>query len=70
VCATTAQLMCMSVLSACTNVCAWYPQRSKEGVGSSETSLIDGYEPLCGCWDQNLGPLEKQPVLLTIEPSL
>lgn len=24
----------------------------------------------CGCWDSNLGPLEKQPALLTSEPSL
>jgi hypothetical protein len=32
--------------------------------------IIDGYEPPCGCWELNLGPLEKQPVLLTSEPSL
>ena len=30
---------------------------------------IDGYEPPCGCWELNPGPLEEQPVLLTAEPS-
>jgi hypothetical protein len=28
------------------------------------------WEPPCGCWDLNSGPLEEQSVLLTIEPSL
>jgi hypothetical protein len=32
--------------------------------------IMDGCEPTCGCWDLNLGPLEKQSVLLTAEPSL
>jgi hypothetical protein len=31
--------------------------------------ITDGYEPPCGCWDLNLGPLEEQSVLLTAEPS-
>ena len=31
--------------------------------------ITDGYEPLCGCWELNSGPLEEQPVLLTAEPS-
>ena len=36
-----------------------------------ESDLItDGCEPLYGCWDLNLGPLEKQSVLLNAEPSL
>jgi hypothetical protein len=29
-----------------------------------------GYEPPCGCWNLNSGPLEEQSVLLTTEPSL
>jgi hypothetical protein len=33
-------------------------------------SLMDGCEPSCSCWELNSGPLEKQPVLLTAEPSL
>lgn len=28
------------------------------------------YEPPCECWELNLGPLEKQQVLLSIELSL
>ena len=33
-------------------------------------SITDGCEPPCGCWELNSGPLEKQSVLLTTEPSL
>ena len=32
--------------------------------------IINDYEPPCGCWELNSGPLEDQPVLLTSEPSL
>jgi hypothetical protein len=32
--------------------------------------IMDDCEPLCGCWDLNSGPSEKQSVLLTTEPSL
>jgi hypothetical protein len=32
--------------------------------------IADGCETPCGCWDLNSGPLEKQSVLLTVEPSL
>ena len=32
--------------------------------------ILDGFEPPCGCWDLNSGPLEEQSVLLTTEPSL
>ena len=35
-----------------------------------EPDLIDDYEPSCGCWDTNPGPLEEQSVLPTSEPSL
>jgi hypothetical protein len=28
--------------------------------------VTDSYELLCGCWELNLGPLEEQPVLLTL----
>ena len=33
-------------------------------------SLTDGCEPPCGCWRLNSGPLEEQPLFLTVEPSL
>ncbi|CAO2601830.1 hypothetical protein LEMLEM_LOCUS10924, partial [Lemmus lemmus] len=32
--------------------------------------ITDGCEPPCGCRELNSGPLEKQAVLLTPEPSL
>ena len=32
--------------------------------------ITDGYEPSCGYWDLNSGPLEEESVLLTAEPSL
>jgi hypothetical protein len=25
--------------------------------------ILDGYEPPCGCWEWNSGPMEEQPVL-------
>ena len=32
--------------------------------------IIDGCEPPCACWELNVGPLEEQLVLLTVEQSL
>jgi hypothetical protein len=32
--------------------------------------ITDDYEPPCGFWELNSGPLEDQSVLLTAEPSL
>jgi len=42
----------------------------EKGIRFHRTTVIDGCEPPCGCWELNLGPLEKQSVLLTPEPSL
>lgn len=39
----------------CWNPCNWSP---------------DNCKPLCGCLDSNSGPLEEQPVLVTMEPPL
>ena len=39
-------------------------------MGFPGTGVIAGHEPPCGRWELNLGPLEKQPVLLTTKPSL
>lgn len=30
---------------------AWYQKRLEEGVGSPRTTVIDGSEPPCGCWE-------------------
>ena len=40
-----------------------------EGVRSPGTGVTDSFELLCGCWKLNSGPLEKQSVLITTEPS-
>jgi hypothetical protein len=40
---------------------------SQEGVVSPGSGITDGAELPCGCWELNLGPLEEQSVLLTIE---
>ena len=41
-----------------------------EGVRSPGTGVTDSCELQCRCWELNLGPLEEQLVLLTVEPSL
>jgi hypothetical protein len=47
--------------------CLWRPE---EGIRSLGTGVTDGCELSCEFWESNLGPLEEQPVLLTLEPSL
>ena len=50
----------MSALAACTPA---YQKRTSD-------LTTDGYEPPCGYWELNSGPLEEQTVFLTAEPSL
>ena len=45
-------------------------QRPEEGVRFLGAEVTDGCELTYGCWDSNPSPVEKQPVLLTAEPSL
>ena len=62
----------MSVLPECMSeyhLYIWCLCRSEEGIGFPGTGVADGCEPLCGCWESNLGPLEEQQVLLTTELS-
>lgn len=61
--------MCISI---CLNahICITCIQCTEEGVGSPETGVTDDCEPLCGCRELNLSPLEEQAVLLTAEPPL
>lgn len=42
----------------------------KRALDSPGPEVTDGYKPWCGCWKLNPGPLEKQWVILTPEPSL
>lgn len=44
--------------------------RREHGISSPGTGVTDCCEPLCRCWEQNLGPLQKQPVLGAAEPAL
>jgi hypothetical protein len=51
-------------------LCIWCPWRSEKGIESLGTRVTDSCELPCGCWGSHQGPLEKQPVFLTTEPSL
>jgi hypothetical protein len=53
--------MCIGVLPTCISVWVLYPPG---------TIVIDSYNLPCVCWELEPGPLEEQPVLLTIELSL
>jgi hypothetical protein len=47
-----------------------FPGRPEEGIGFPKAGVPGGSEPPCGCWEENLSPLEEQPVLFTAETSL
>jgi hypothetical protein len=51
-------LLCFGVLPTC------------EGARFSGTRITDRCELLGGCWELNPGPLKKQSVLITTEPSV
>lgn len=60
--------MCISV---CLRVCV--PRICpvpEEGLDSPELELTEGCEQPCGGWEFNLGPLQKQQVLISAQPSL
>lgn len=63
----------MSVLLAYTSVQhlnVWCCRVQKRAWESPATGVIDCCEPPCRCWEQNLGPLQKQPVLIPAKPAL
>lgn len=68
--------LCMSmlcfhaVLRSAYHMSAWCPQSLEDCSGSSGTAVSVMSHLLCGCWEQNPGPLREQQVLLTIELSL
>lgn len=51
--------MCMSDFPACTYVALVWPT-VMEGNRSPGNAVRDGWELPCGCWEPNLGPLQKQ----------
>lgn len=64
--------MSMGVLHAWLSVYrvhAWCPRRPEGSAGSPGTRVIDSRPPF-GSWEPNLGPFQKQPLLLTTEPLL
>jgi hypothetical protein len=38
-------------------LCGYQPKEAREGTRSPESGVTSGYEPLCGCWELNLGPV-------------
>jgi hypothetical protein len=63
----------MSVLPACVplyHLYAWSVQRTEEDIGSPGTGVTGGCEPLFGCWESNLGPVQEKQVFLTTELTL
>jgi hypothetical protein len=41
--------------------------RSRQASSPLGTGITGNSEPPCGCWESNLGPLEEQVVILTVE---
>jgi hypothetical protein len=70
VCVCVCVCVCVVILPAFISVCVWYPWSPEEGHRVSGTRVTVGCELPCGCWDSNPGPLEEQPVLLTMVLSL
>lgn len=65
--------ICLRVLPACVYVSVFVPgaHRSHRRMSDSPVAPVtDCGEPPCGCWDPNLCPLKKQPVLSTSELAL
>jgi hypothetical protein len=56
-------------------ICTMYdretgPWKPKDDIGSPKVGITNSCEVPCGNWEPNLGPLKRQRVLLTTEPSL
>lgn len=66
-------MLCIWVFAymyVCVPLCAWCPQKSEEGIRFLPgIEITDGCKVLCGCWESHLSPLQKQLVLLIVEPS-
>jgi hypothetical protein len=58
--------MCFACINVLYHVCARQPRRSEEGVPLS-AGVTNVYELRSGCWELNLGPLQKQQVLWPTE---
>lgn len=38
-----------------------FPGRPEEGIGFPKAGVPGGSEPPCGCWEENLSPLQEHP---------
>lgn len=56
--------MCESLCMPCAHRDMWRPEESVIN------GVTDAWELLCGCWEQSMGPMEEQQVLLVTDPSL
>lgn len=45
---------------------AWSPKKTKEGVRSPGTEVMDDFEPPRGFWMLNLCPLKEHRMILTV----
>jgi hypothetical protein len=62
------RFICLSVYLF--NVCECTVTSLQTHQNRASDRIANGFEPPCGCWELNLGPLEEQSVILTTEPSL
>jgi hypothetical protein len=63
--------MCLNVLPACVrmyHMCIWRPWKPEDGIRFPVIGVTGSCKLPCGCWELNPGPLQEQPVLLTIPP--
>lgn len=61
--------MCIGALLARMSVHhirAWYLWNVEEGVRSPGAEARDSWEPLCGCQELILGPLQEQMLLISL----
>jgi hypothetical protein len=47
----------LDVLPKYMSVCAWFPKKPEQAIRFPGARVIVSYEPPCGCWDLNPGPL-------------
>lgn len=60
-------LVCFARIVYLYHICAWYPERTKEGLRFPGTEVTNSCELPCVCWESNLDHLEEHPVLMTTE---
>lgn len=65
--------MCVAVFSSAYvsmhHIHFWFLEKSEESVRSPVTGIGCSCELQCGHWKSNSGPLVREPVLLTTDPS-